>query len=905
MTELFPRNPVDGMMFELQAGLVYRYEAAANSWIKIISDNVLLPLATQTRAGAMSHVDLRKLNRLVLPPPKSTIIGTDCSAPYAHGTIQLYSGDSYVQVTGSPIVQNVASNGAKILQSVPFHIHQHTFGHDFTLNSRQLFDDLIAARQINVIGATGDKGDKGPKGDPGRDMVLAGPKGYKGQQGKSAPCAVSLEVDSITSAPQIGPKRVLTDAQVVVHRADPSLYALMLTRQAVGVTQPSTSEFLVRQQQSSWALAIPTIAGTPQPLSYIDLDPIVESVHQKFLNEVQLLKAGYEQVVQYWLQFMSDLFDEQKAALCCALEFCMSKTKSTQLRQHMENVAAAAAGTASIRLHGRDSSGAVEIGSTRLLAVDFESSDVCKFGPRFPQAPNTPIAPQPPPPPLRPPQEWFPLPFLPPPPVPPPVPPPPVPPPVPPPPVPPPTPPPVPPPAAQGLVATGCFTTCTQAQSGVQWDSTDIGSGCADGHLALLSLVGATAALQFGGVEWDIPLPNNALIDGIEVAIRRRSQGVIVDGVVQLSLDATISNNISAQQQWEQVAPDWTTFTYGSPSTPWFTTPPLATDINSATFGFALSVIATNPAALAAGTPLAEIECACVRVTYHFPAAAAQRLSAQSMPPQSLVVDPQLHVGSSVNATSLDLPAGEYVATIHRCTAQVEGWHHAGIKLQTIQNGQKRLLQFLDKGKFKSVGDAKRAYEGLTLSFKHDGGPVKAYFPILPTSQASGAVIVGLGQATKLAAIQKVDVPTPEPMQIAEAPPQSCAMTPSHLEWYAKGWQNGKCCGVIIRLAGQDYVVLKRSLGTDIACGGGESITTPCIAAFQETLGHPAFAWPTLDGKKFAPIPDSPVTFKFDQKLNELFTEKLQSGDYSSPYGNPSGIRHLTFQLATVLFPVV
>jgi hypothetical protein len=61
-----------------------------------------------------------------------------------------------------------------------------------------------------------------------------------------------------------------------------------------------------------------------------------------------------------------------------------------------------------------------------------------------------------------------------------------------------------------------------------------------------------------------------------------------------------------------------------------------------------------------------------------------------------------------------------------------------------------------------------------------------------------------------------------------------------------------------------------------------------------------------LDGKTFAPIPDGDqIYFRYDQTLNDLAARKIQASEYDSPRGNPDGVRHLTFQLMTILFPVL
>ena len=101
-------------------------------------------------------------------------------------------------------------------------------------------------------------------------------------------------------------------------------------------------------------------------------------------------------------------------------------------------------------------------------------------------------------------------------------------------------------------------------------------------------------------------------------------------------------------------------------------------------------------------------------------------------------------------------------------------------------------------------------------------------------------------------------------------------------------------------VAGQDYIIFKRSIGNDTACGGGESESTPCIIAAKDLLGeYPSFAWPTLDSKTFVPLPKSEfVAYQFDSILNELVSQQIANSEYSNPKGNPAGHAYFLDQLA-------
>ena len=123
----FPVNPVHGMLYELIRGIIYQYDSSVKSWIKIVSENMPPKLVTFAEKGAMSSDDFKKLNRLVIPPPTSTITGDQCNVTFDTGMISLYGGDDeIVDVTGQVELRNTGSDGEVLSKVFPFHTHQHT-----------------------------------------------------------------------------------------------------------------------------------------------------------------------------------------------------------------------------------------------------------------------------------------------------------------------------------------------------------------------------------------------------------------------------------------------------------------------------------------------------------------------------------------------------------------------------------------------------------------------------------------------------------------------------------------------------------------------------------------------------------------------------------------------------------
>lgn len=699
-TALFPISPTHGMIFELNNGIFFKYDATTRSWIKLTSSGVAIPLATTSENGAMSAIDLKKLNRLVLPPPLSSIIGTDCVAPFSSGTIGLHAGDKFIGVEGTIKVQNIGPTGEVLSQDVPFHIHQHTYGFDFTIDLPELVDDLKLRNQFNVVGPKGVKGEKGVPGIQGPDSILSGAPGEVGEAGTAPTCELIIEEDTLQTAPNEGMTKALVNVKVEYDVDDPLKYKIIFDRQLIGPTGYAADRFYVQDDESPWVLAITgdqadgsvtdpraqivcgaaAGAGRLQKVYHIDMEPIINTIRDRFLVEANIIKTGYQNVVKFWIQTMSDLFDEQKAALCCALEHCKSIKKNQETRNDIESLATSAAGTANILLHGRNSDEAVNLSSTRMLR-QLGYPDTCSGGTpqKFPQYPN---------------------------------------------------------------LATG----------GV------------------------------GGFAGDEKVP-------VEPPLAVTEADVTIDPLVNSTL----------------------------------------------------------------GT-----------------------------------------------AVQVPLEAGDYTATIVKTDASVNGKHRGNVKIKHLKNGVMRAVQFLDKGDFSSLLDAKSAYEGLSLSFHHDGGMVFVWLPSVAPRGTSGSIEIAV-KPTQAAPILPdfVAAKKLEPVETLD-----CQMSVAHLAWYEKGWESGNCCGLVLNVAGQDWIIVKRSFGADSSCGGGESEAEPCIAKFLPTKGPVAFAWPTFDKKSFVPLPAGEfVGFHYDEKLNEIVAGKIADGDYDDGKGNPPGIRHLSYQLMTVLFP--
>lgn len=126
---------------------------------------------------------------------------------------------------------------------------------------------------------------------------------------------------------------------------------------------------------------------------------------------------------------------------------------------------------------------------------------------------------------------------------------------------------------------------------------------------------------------------------------------------------------------------------------------------------------------------------------------------------------------------------------------------------------------------------------------------------------------------------------------------EGCQMSWQKIEWYERGWRIGACCGVHVEIDGQKWLVVLRSVGIDTTCGGGESASEECIATFTPRLGHPAIAWPSIDGDEFFGRPTSgSATFIYDKDMSTKVIAKILNDDLLDFKGDTSNI-------SVVLFP--
>lgn len=360
-----PANPTHGMTVQVNDGLYLQYDAGTKGWFRIVSDGILVP-ASFNQDGTMSAEDFKKLNRMLLPPPMATIKGEECSTPFSKtgGHINLYPSD-FIKVNGKLALKNKVAPSNPSAE-YPFKIHRNTSGFDFDVDADALAAYFVSTGQIptQIRGEKGEDGDVGEQGVDGRTLlpVATGPKGKKGAPGTTPACTISIETENFTAKLKPGNAKVAVDARIERVEGSDTDYVLVVDRKLAAPTGLGASHLNVKDNESPWVLVVATNTNAPQVVYYLDMSTITDAVYSKYLDEVDRLKAGYEAVTEFWLKTMSTEFDSQKAALCCALEYCESQLKNAQSREHLENIAATIADRGlKMNIHTRKDGGGVTV----------------------------------------------------------------------------------------------------------------------------------------------------------------------------------------------------------------------------------------------------------------------------------------------------------------------------------------------------------------------------------------------------------------------------------------------------------------------------------------------------------------------------------------------------------------
>jgi hypothetical protein len=275
--------------------------------------------------------------------------------------------------------------------------------------------------------------------------------------------------------------------------------------------------------------------------------------------------------------------------------------------------------------------------------------------------------------------------------------------------------------------------------------------------------------------------------------------------------------------------------------------------------------------------------------------------------PFTVELDPTINTDPT-HAVEANLPAGNYAATIDDCclydTNSQQYSACAMVEYQAISGPN--TISLPNVGSYSTQEDANTQYLGLAINFSHAGGPIKlwicgdGYTGKLGLSvnirTSTGEDSPGSGTAGS-----EVEVTMTGATCLASPAPEEgtfyCDIAPLQIDWYETAWKTGACCGVYVEAGGIKWLVIKKSIGTDMECGGGESLNTPCIQAAYNFCFHPCIAWPSLDGFGFLGKPTSMQRMYRDVNLEAEIINKIQNDQALLTKGNPKD----TFQ--AVLFP--
>lgn len=343
----FPKNPEDGQLFELVQGVYYKYDARTKSWVLITVDEV--KLATPLSDGLMSKDDLVKLNSIIVPPPQSTLKGEDCNLTFKGGTIDLYSTDDSITIDKD---LNFADNTSK-----PWQIHENTVGYNFKLNIEQFINEINERGKIKKVQIAGPEGPKGRKGEKGVDKLDTGPAGEKGEPGANSPFAGTV----IQEILRLDVDEDLQNRAIVDITSDEDTNTLTVTRANIGNPDACPKKVKPKNFQSPWLLVIDKQEGKitrkfeptddcemvcrvcVSQLYYLDVTSILQKIRERFDLRLEELRYSKERVVRRWIKTMATIFNDQKYALCCALENCKSKYRNQDVRRYIEQSRIAAA----------------------------------------------------------------------------------------------------------------------------------------------------------------------------------------------------------------------------------------------------------------------------------------------------------------------------------------------------------------------------------------------------------------------------------------------------------------------------------------------------------------------------------------------------------------------------------
>jgi hypothetical protein len=386
----FPSNPVDGQLFEATSGVFYRFDSRQQTWIRVKNIDARFTVATYLQNGLMSNEDFIKLNGLLLPPPHTTLSSDECTHKFSDGTFGFRSSAEHLFIDYELSLIDRNEKGFKFERREVWQIHTNTYGIDFRINLDKLIAELESRGKLTYRQTMGPQGPVGPKGENGINELDTGPKGPKGIDGINQPFPGSLSVEPNDFETDLSNRGIV---DISTQSVSPNENFLIITRANLG--DPNFCPKFVKPSnvESKWMLVIderpsvkqvirecetevcgvrscgPDIRTLPivqtfctTRLYYLDMAPIEETIRQRFLTLLTELKETKEKVALEWLKRMIEVYNEQKLALCCALENCQSRRENTRHRQRIEDIRVHAARDGlSVTIDGEDARETVDV----------------------------------------------------------------------------------------------------------------------------------------------------------------------------------------------------------------------------------------------------------------------------------------------------------------------------------------------------------------------------------------------------------------------------------------------------------------------------------------------------------------------------------------------------------------
>jgi hypothetical protein len=330
-------NPTDGQVIEVYPDVWYQFYERQNSWIRLNGYHSIKP-ATQISAGLMTKEDFIKVNTLLTAPPKTILTSEDCAATFDGGAIRLYSRDHSLFVEDYLDLYEVGDTKRE-----QWHIHEDTWGFNFRVNLQFLVEEMKERGNLIAETLVGSKGLPGDRGEPGIDKLDTGPKGEAGEGGLNAPFAGSIANTS---------DMILKDKSMAIVNIDTEKVSLdenylVVYKGTISPENLCTSRVVSENVQSTWVLVrdqqgIVCTQGcgvTPcdDHVVFIDVEVIVDSIKEHANALILHAKQEREEWVREWLQTMMKVFNDQKNALCCALENCRSRKRNQDERRYVES----------------------------------------------------------------------------------------------------------------------------------------------------------------------------------------------------------------------------------------------------------------------------------------------------------------------------------------------------------------------------------------------------------------------------------------------------------------------------------------------------------------------------------------------------------------------------------------